>query len=209
MKVLGIVCSPRRGGNTEVLIDEALASAKEQGAEVELVSIARMNIAPCDGCESCATSGKCHIDDDMQQIYSKLLDADGIIFGTPVYFWDVSAQAKALIDRTFVFRKERQLRNKVAGVVVVARRTGASYAFGSFLNFFALHRMITAGGGRDYIGKEQVALEGRGGGSAAYADKRGEVRQDERGMEDTRALGRNVVRTIQWCKENESRPDQV
>ena len=209
MKVLGIVCSPRRGGNTEVLIDEALASAKEQGAEVELVSIARMNIAPCDGCESCATSGKCHIDDDMQQIYSKLLDADGIIFGTPVYFWDVSAQAKALIDRTFVFRKGHQLRNKVAGAVVVARRSGASYTFSAFLNFFTLHRMIPAEGSRHYIGKEQVAPEGRGVGSIAYADKRGGVREDKRGIEETRALGRNVVRTIQWCKENESRLEQV
>ena len=67
MKVLGIVCSPRRRGNTEILVDEALASAKDSGAEVELVTVSGKNIAPCDGCESCIITGKCRIEDDMQE----------------------------------------------------------------------------------------------------------------------------------------------
>ena len=178
MKVLGIVCSPRKGGNTEILVSEALASAKDSGAEVELVTIADKNIAPCDGCESCDKTSKCRINDDMQEIYSKLLECDGIVFGTPVYFWGVTAQAKALIDRTFVFRKGRELRNKVGGVVVVARRTGAGPAFSTFLNFFNIQRMISAGGAIGYGKQESIRPEERGGGAIAYGGKKGEVRQD-------------------------------
>lgn len=191
MKVLGIVCSPRSGSNTEILVDEALASAKGLGAEVELLTLIGKNITPCDGCESCVATGKCKVNDDMQEIYSKLLEADGIVFGTPVYFWGVSAQAKALIDRTYLFLKGRRLRNKVAGVVVVARRTGASHAFSAFQNFFYIHRMLSA-----TASGEEIEPGGRGGGAIAYAGKKGDVRQDRRGLNEARALGRAIVETI-------------
>ena len=201
MKVVGIVCSPRRRGNTEILVNEALASAKDSGAEVELVTVADKNIAPCDGCDSCKKTRKCRIEDDMQEIYSKLLEADGIIFGTPVYFWSVTAQAKALIDRTYVFREGRRLKNKVAGVAVVARRTGCADAFSVFHNFFAIHRMVSAAGAIAYASEEEIGPEERGGGAIAYAGEKGEVRQDKQGMEEARALGRVVAKTIQKYKD--------
>ena len=93
MKVLGIVCSPRRNGNTEIMVLEALRGAEDYGAETELVTLAERDIKPCDGCLSCEKTGLCHIDDDVQEVYEKMLDADGIIFGTPVYVGSVSAQA--------------------------------------------------------------------------------------------------------------------
>jgi len=196
MKILGVVCSPRRGGNTEILVEESLASATDLGAEVELVTSASMNIAPCDACESCRTTGKCRVDDDMQEIYAKLLEADGIIFGTPVYFWGVTAQAKALIDRTFVFLEGRRLRNKVAGVVVVARRLGTTPAFSAFHDFFNIHRMVSAGGAIGYTSEEEISREERGGGVVAYAGKKGDVRQDKQGMAEAKALGRAMVKSI-------------
>jgi len=73
LKVLGIACSPRKAGNTEILLREALAGAKESGAEVELLRISDMNIAACDGCEACHESGECRIKDDMQKAYKKIL----------------------------------------------------------------------------------------------------------------------------------------
>ena len=179
MKVLGIVCSPRKGGNTEVLVGEVLANAKDLGAEIELEFIANKNIAPCDGCESCMATGKCKVEDDMQELYSKLMEADGIILGTPVYFWGMTSQAKAFLDRTFVFRKERPLRNKIAGVIVVARLRGASETLGAFLNYFYIQRMTVIGG------------------VIAYADKRGEVRQNKLAMDEARGLGRAMVQAIQ------------
>jgi len=196
MKVLGIVCSPRRRGNTEIMVEEALAGAKEAGADVELVTVADKSIAPCDGCESCQETRKCRIEDDMQQIYAKLLEADGIIFGTPVYFWSVSAQAKALIDRTYMLYQGRRLRNKVAGAVAVARRTGASSTFSLFQDFFNIHRMISAAGAIAYGAVEEIGPGDRGGGAVAYAGKRGEVRQDKRGMAEAMTLGRVMVKAI-------------
>lgn len=183
MKVLGIVCSPRKRGNTEILVAEALAGAKDLNAEVELVTIADKHISPCDGCESCETTMKCRIEDDMQQLYSKLLETDGIVFGTPVYFWNVSAQAKIIIDRTFLFRTGRKLKGKIAGVVVAARRSGASQAFSLFHDFFNIQKIISV---------SEVAI--------AYANRKGEVRKDKRGMEGARAVGRVIAETIQVYK---------
>ncbi|MFC1966345.1 flavodoxin family protein [Chloroflexota bacterium] len=199
MKVLGIVCSPRRGGNTEVLVEEALANARELGADVELVILAGKNITPCDGCESCVKTGKCRIEDDMQEIYSKLLETDGVIFGTPVYFWSVTAQAKAIIDRTYVLLQGRKLRNKVAGVITVARRTGATRAFSVFQNFFNLQFMMPAGA-IAFTKEEEIRRSNRMVGAVAYAGEKGEVREDRRGMAEAAALGRNIVKTIQGCR---------
>lgn len=125
MKILGLSFSPRKNGNTMILLDEALKGAKQEGAEVELYSVADKTIKPCDGCRSCSKTGICHIKDDMQGLYDKLLESDGIIFGSPVYFYSMTAQAKTVIDRTISLnRPERSLANKVGGVVVVAGSQG-------------------------------------------------------------------------------------
>jgi multimeric flavodoxin WrbA len=195
VKLLGIVCSPRTNGNTEVLVKEALDTARNLGAETEMIKVSDLNITPCDGCESCDITGECKIEDDMQDIYTKLLHSDGIIFGSPVYFWGVTAQAKAIIDRTFVFRRDRRLRNKVAGAVVVARDSGASATFGALSDFFNLHRMIPARS----IGPrtvEELAQEW-GGGVIAYADKPGEVKKDEQAIAKAQSLGKAIVETLQ------------
>ncbi|MDO8568115.1 MAG: flavodoxin family protein [Dehalococcoidales bacterium] len=203
MKVLGISCSSRKGGNSEVLVSEALAAAKEMGAEVELLSVAGKNIGGCDGCEACTKTGKCKINDDMQLFYDKMLAADGIIFGTPVYFWDVSAQAKAIIDRTYALRKAKQLRGKVAGVLVVARRAGTTHAFSTFNNFFVLQRMVSAGGSLGYTTEEEFRAE-RGGGGIAFGDGKGDVINDKRGIGEARALGKSVAKTIEVLQKGKA-----
>ena len=198
MKVLGIVCSPRKNGNTEILVKEALDSAHKLGAETEMIKVSDVNITPCDGCETCDTTGECKIEDDMQGIYTKLLQSDGIIIGSPVYWWGVTAQAKIIIDRTFVFRRGRRLRNKVAGAVVVARQVGASNAFSELNDFFGLHRMIPARS----IGprtEEELAKEW-GGGVIAYADKPGEVINNQQAMARAQSLGVAMVETLQMVK---------
>lgn len=77
MKIVGIVCSPRKGGNTEILVREALKAASEAGAETDLVLTSTKNIAPCDGCGICEKNGVCKISDDMQELYQKLESSDG------------------------------------------------------------------------------------------------------------------------------------
>ena len=102
MKVLGIVCSPRKNGNTEIMMKAALTGARSRGAETELWTTAGKDLRPCDACKSCVEKGgKCHIDDDMQELYPKVLASYGIIFGSPSYFDSVSAQAKIVIDRLY------------------------------------------------------------------------------------------------------------
>ena len=182
MRILGIVCSPRKGGNTEILVKEALEAAREAGGETELILVADKNITPCDGCGTCVETGTCKIKDDMHMIYEQLELADGVILGTPVYFTNVSAQAKAIMDRTYSLLWSRKLRGKVAAPIVAARRIGAGQVLSLLYTYFAAHRMVAAGGG---IG---------------YGMEMGDVRQGVGGLpglsalEEARAVGRSVVR---------------
>jgi multimeric flavodoxin WrbA len=125
-----------------ILLRKALEGAKQEGAEVELYSVAGKTIQPCDGCRACDKTGRCHIKDDMEDLYPKLLESDGIIFGTPVYFYSMTAQAKAIIDRTIAFTNpERSLANKVGGVIVVAGSQGTTDALKD-LYFYMVTRQI-------------------------------------------------------------------
>jgi multimeric flavodoxin WrbA len=125
MKVLGLSCSPRKEGNSMLLLNEALRGAKKEGAETELYSVADKDFKPCEGCWACTKNGICHIKDDMSELQEKMLAADGIIFGVPIYFYGMSAQAKTIIDRTIALGTPgRSLANKVGGVVVTAGSLG-------------------------------------------------------------------------------------
>ena len=99
LKVLGLAGSPRRGGNSEILLDQALAGATSAGAETEKLVMANLKIRPCQACDSCFETGKCILDDDMQPVHHSLLQADRIILASPIFFMSVSAQAKTVIDR--------------------------------------------------------------------------------------------------------------
>lgn len=115
--VLGLVGSPRRGGNTEILIDKALEGAASSGAATERVRLADLRINPCRGCEVCKVKGRCIQDDDMQQIYSKILEADGVLLGTPVYFYGPSAQTKCLLDRCYILYEQGALKGKKVAII--------------------------------------------------------------------------------------------
>jgi len=99
MKVLGIMGSPRRQSNTEILLDRALAGSKKMGAEVEKVAASELKVHPCLEIYACRKDGKCAIKDDMQQLYEKLLEADHIVFASPIFFYGLTSQAKAIVDR--------------------------------------------------------------------------------------------------------------
>ena len=103
MKVLGIVGSQRKKGNTSILVQEALKPFKEHGAETELIFLGDHEIKSCKGCEGCKKTFKCVIEDDMQKIHPLILDADGVILGSPTYFYNVSADMKAFLDRCYCF----------------------------------------------------------------------------------------------------------
>ena len=100
VKILGLFGSPRRGGNTELLLEEALKGAEKEGARVERLYLSDFTITPCKECHGCDDTGNCIILDDMEKIYPKLLEADVVILASPIFFYGVTAWAKALIDRS-------------------------------------------------------------------------------------------------------------
>ncbi|MHC4418948.1 MAG: flavodoxin family protein [Planctomycetota bacterium] len=99
IKVLGISASPRANGNSDLLLKQALAGAESANAQTEYIRLADFNIAPCIECNACYKTGTCAVQDDYQLISAKMLEADRLIFATPIFFMTVSAQAKLLIDR--------------------------------------------------------------------------------------------------------------
>ena len=99
MKVLGIAGSPRRGGNTDLLLDEVMKGAASKGAEVKAIILNDLNIAPCQHCDACLVQGSCKTQDDMQMMYRELEQADRIVLASPIHFMSVTAQMKTMIDR--------------------------------------------------------------------------------------------------------------
>jgi multimeric flavodoxin WrbA len=179
VKILGLSCSPRREGNTEILVAETLDGARSEGAEVELFSVAGKEIKPCDGCQACLKTGKCHIDDDVQEVLQKMVEADGIIFGTPIYFYGMTAQAKAIMDRTYsICLRGAQMANKVGAVIAVAGGIGLMDAIKDWYFYIAINHMAAA----SYIG--------------AYAGERGAIKEKEREMKMAWELGRQMVQLV-------------
>lgn len=182
MRILGIVGSPRRNGNTEILMHEALKPATDSGCETEMFFLSEREVAPCDACGICFKTGSCVVKDDMQELYGMMARADGIIIGSPVYFGSVSSQAKAVMDRTFALLAKRSLQDKVAGALVVTRRVGAIQARSLIYSFCIAHGMMVAGGAIGYGREPGDVLEGVGGGI------------DMSAVDEARLLGKNVVR---------------
>lgn len=181
MRILGIVGSPRKGGNTEILMSEVLKVAREAGFETEMFRMSEKQVAPCDACGTCFQMGECVVQDDMQELYSMLEKADAVIFGSPVYFGTVSAQMKAIMDRMFALLRQRALKDKVAGALVVTRRVGAIQARSLLYSFCIAQGMIVAGGAIGYGREIGDVLTGVGGGI------------DMSAMDEARLLGANVV----------------
>src|SRR4030042_236970 len=179
MKILWICCSPRKKGNTETLLNEALAAAKKEGAEVELFTVGGKTIGPCIACNTCREEAICSQKDDMQPLYDKMLAPDGIIYGTPVYFYNMSAQSTAVVDRSIALNHPgRNLNHKVGGIVVVGASLGNMDAVKDLGFYFVSRKMLYAG----YI--------------SAYAGGEGDVKQLEKCMEATRNLGRGMVKLV-------------
>jgi multimeric flavodoxin WrbA len=99
-KVLVISASPRKGGNSDLLCDEFVRGATEAGHEVEKIRLAEKNVGFCSGCYACQKLKRCFKDDDANALIEKMLSADVIVLATPVYFYSMDAQLKALIDRS-------------------------------------------------------------------------------------------------------------
>jgi multimeric flavodoxin WrbA len=183
MRIIGVSGSPRVGGNTDTILNEALMAAEKEGAEVGLIRICDYRLEPCNACSVCFDTKKCVIGDDCEKLYRELASADGVILGSPSYFQGVTAQMKIFIDRIgflALARGRKDFADKVGGVIAVARRSGVSSTCNQMLSFMTAVRMTIPGGGRAF----------------AIAREKGEVMRDREGVESARYMGKMLARAV-------------
>jgi len=182
MKVLGISGSPRRGGNTDLLIQSALEVLAGEGIETDFLSLADRPIKPCVACQGCFKSEtpRCvQVDPAFEGIVERFAEADGILVGSPVYFGSATPQVMALLDRVgYVARRHGFLRRKVGAGVVVARRAGHNFTFAQLNYFFLIAEMVVPGS--TYW-------------NVAFGREKGEVAQDAEGMQTVKNLASNMA----------------
>ena len=182
MKVIAINGSARKDANTAILIKEVFKELEAEGIETKMVQLSGKKIHGCAACYKCFENKdrQCAFKDDLNPIPEKMVEADGIILGSPTYFADVSAETKALIDRSgFVsMANERMFRRKVGAAVVAVRRAGAIHAFDTINHFFLIQEMIVPGSIYWNIGVGREA---------------GSVEGDEEGLRTMATLGKNMA----------------
>lgn len=181
MKVIGICGSPRPNGNTEISIRKTLDAIESEGIETELITLCDKPILPCTACMGCAKSPKCVQNDPFfEPIYQKLIHADGIILGSPVYFGSATPNIMALMDRaSYVARMNGNLfKRKVGASIAVARRAGANMTFAQLNYFFLISEMIVPGSSYWNVG---------------YGLKKGDINSDAEALSTFEMLGKNVA----------------
>jgi multimeric flavodoxin WrbA len=190
MKVVAFNGSARKDGNTAILLKRVLKVLETEGFETELVQLAGKQIRGCNACRTCynVKDKRCVIEDDKVNEYIvKMLEADAIILGSPVYFSMMSPEMKALIDRAgYVARaNEDMFQRKVGAAVVAVRRAGGMPTFDAINHFFLISQMIVPGSSYWNIG---------------IGNKKGEVESDEEGMKTMDDLGKNMAWLIKKLK---------
>ena len=191
MKVLGLFGSPRRGGNTEILLEEALKGAEGEGAEIERLFLSDLKITPCIECHGCDETGNCVILDDMQKIYPKLLEADVIILASPIFFYGVTAWAKTLIDRSQALWAKKYLVNDPSMGKRGKRRKGFFISVGATKGQKVFEGAILT------VKYFFDALNAEYTGELLYrgVDGKGEILKHPKALEQAREAGRKLVLT--------------
>jgi multimeric flavodoxin WrbA len=191
MKVIGINGSPRKGGNTETIIRKTFEPLEAAGIETELIQIGGKAIRGCIACGKCAEmqNKTCIITKDpINEIIQKMIDADGILLGSPTYFTDVTAEMKALIDRAgFVSYTNGGLyKHKVGAAVVAVRRGGATHVFDTMNHFFqdTMNHFFQISG---------MFIVGSTYWNMCYGLEPGEVNGDEEGMANMTDVGESMA----------------
>jgi multimeric flavodoxin WrbA len=186
MNVLGISGTPRKNGNSDILLQHALRPFEEAGWEVTLLRLRELIVRPCLACEHCTTHRICAIsDDDMHLFYDAFRRCDALIMATPTYSRNVSAQLLAVMDRHYCVREERPLKGKAGGAIAVGRGTCG----GQTIAINAIYTWMRSCGA--------VCVPGKLNGLTAVADEPGDVLKQEKRLRQARVLGENVMSVAQ------------
>ncbi|NOR59723.1 MAG: flavodoxin family protein [Methanosarcinales archaeon] len=184
MKVIAFNGSPRKKGNTAMLINSVFGELQKEGIETEFLQLGGKDIKGCLGCMKCfeLQNNTCvtRKDDIFNEYFQKMIEADGIIIGSPTYFSNVSSEVKALIDRAGLvsIANGYLIKHKVGAAVVAVRRAGATDAFDAINKFFLINQVIVPGSIYWNMG---------------FGFNEEEVRDDEEGMNTMKVLGENMA----------------
>jgi len=180
MKIVAIVGSPRPGGNTNYLVDQALAEAEKLGVETEKIDLCRYTVNPCQGHDNCASQAECLQQDDAPWILEKFRLADGVIVATPVYYYNMTAQMKAFVDRNyFLYRHDTGIEAKAGGLIIVAGSDGTAQTDRALRRFLAF-----------YIGNKRITTV------VGLASRLGDMKNNASAIEEARKLGRDMATTL-------------
>lgn len=181
MKVLAINGSSRKGGNTADMLDVVLKELEKEGYETEHIQLAGQTIHACKACFACTGKKNCVFSNDMfQELYTKMVEADAILLGSPTYSADVSSTLKAVIERASVVSDTNpgMFRHKVGGAVAVARRAGAMNVVDTLNHFFL---------------NKEMYLVGSTYWNIAYGRLPGEALKDKEAVANVKNLGQNMA----------------
>lgn len=183
MKVVGFNGSPRKEGNTSILINIVFEELNNEGIETELVQLADKKLKGCIACYKCFANKnkRCAVDNDgLNECIEKMIEADGIILGSPTYVSDITAEMKALIDRSVLVSTANGglYKHKVGAGVVAVRRAGGVSTFDSLNHFFLYNQMF---------------IPGSSYWNVAIGLNPGDVKNDEEGVNTIKVLGRNMA----------------
>lgn len=182
MKIVAIVGSPRPAGNTSYLTDQALNEAAKHGCETEKIMLCQYRVNPCLGHKACASFSACKQEDDAPWILEKFANADGVILASPVYYFNVSAQMKAFIDRNyFLYTHRIRIKALCTGLIVVAGSAGID------TTARALKRFLSLSGDNP---EDKIIIV------AGYANKPGEVKNNPTLIEEARKLGSHMAEIL-------------
>ena len=186
MKAIGIVGSPRKNGNTEILTRHTLKAVAEEGLDTELIRLAGRDIQPCNACMMCKEEERCPIEDDLLPIYNKMKEAEAIILASPVYFGSATALLKAFMERTgYIARPKKVFAGKVGGPLVVARRGGQNFTLAQLMYWFHISGFFMPGSTYWNI---------------AFGHEKGEVEEDEEGLMTAWNFGKNIALLVKKLK---------
>lgn len=182
MKVIAFNGSPRKNGNTYHAIQLVFEELKKEGISTELIQLGGVNIRGCLACYKCfeTKNKRCIQNDSLNSFIEKMIEADGIIIGSPTYFSNVSTEVKALIDRAGLVGRANEglYKRKVGAAVVSMRRAGATHVYSSINFFFGLNHMIIPGSSYWNIGTGRNP---------------GDMLNDEEGVATFKTLGQNMA----------------
>lgn len=193
MKVVAFNGSARLDGNTAIMIKTVFSELEKEGIQCEMVQLAGKKLRGCIACYKCFENKnqRCAIDNDiLNSCIEKILDADGLIIGSPTYFANITSETKALIDRAGMVARanSNMYKRKVGAAVVAVRRGGADHAFNSINHLFLISEMIVPGSIYWNMG---------------FGKEKGEVERDEEGLRTMRVLGQNMAWLLKKLKGNE------